>query len=770
MHPALRAALAAQRASHASDSAMRKQRMPSGAHPAPKGHHISEERSNAIQRAQQAQQWKAEGPREQSPRSINALPSPSPAAPASAIAANPPPQSIAARDNLLQQQKLSANAPSAHTPLHATSMRNLPIAYTSRPSDQDTRVLQMAATREAARMAAEVAMAELRDAQTRGATTAKRRDMPTSTTTHAHQRAIVVAQPIAASAIATRPAGFIPWAQYSLARGDAPRLHAGSGQRTLLLTEPMPYPPGWSPRVHDVNEPEELRKRALEASRIAPAVGWASWERILDEPAATLRAWPLHELQRRQLDAVCAMAGASRLATVRTHLVSLDHLNVRRFGGAPLDILTSRVGVQRISAYARERDEAADARKQLAAARKAERLGDDAEAASDELQRSGAAAAAISALTTANEIFMLGWPMTHPQLAQFKRRPAPRENGGAADAEASLVLHFELGAADETLPTIVRDCHALAALEAHVCVRGALGKRSRRPRRQERGMALGATGEDLKKRGKWRSAGRPLITSVYGYSGSDTWFVRACTALDRDGFNDRRRSLLRAHDGPAGDPSRAKKWLDRSPTDGEWNATLAYLCRSVVRRYDNNSRCWRPITPHLVFPDEQPARMPTKHTLKKAKISLYVALRLHTDYAVEPGAHAGSTLERLSVRGAQELIGGMRPRGLAVALRYARAAYDPQAILETEHAAYEAVRGWIAETGLERLPRRGSWAHLTAWVNSRIHRGDAATPAPTLLALNAAAPEPEQPDTVELVADEAEDAAEGEIEVDWDEM
>ena len=42
------------------------------------------------------------------------------------------------------------------------------------------------------------------------------------------------------------------------------------GQRTLLLTEPMPYPPGWSPRVHDVSEPEELRKRALEASRIAP--------------------------------------------------------------------------------------------------------------------------------------------------------------------------------------------------------------------------------------------------------------------------------------------------------------------------------------------------------------------------------------------------------------------------------------------------------------------------------------------------------------------
>ena len=50
------------------------------------------------------------------------------------------------------------------------------------------------------------------------------------------------------------------------------------------------------------------------------------------------------------------------------------------------------------------------------------------------------------------------------------------------DPEATLALHLELGADDPSFSAIVRGCFALAALEAHTCVRAALGARSRRPR------------------------------------------------------------------------------------------------------------------------------------------------------------------------------------------------------------------------------------------------------------------------------------------------
>ena len=35
----------------------------------------------------------------------------------------------------------------------------------------------------------------------------------------------------------------------------------------------------------------------------------------------------------------------------------------------------------------------------------------------------------------------------------------------------------------------------------------------------------------------WSVAGRPLICSVHGCSGSDAWFVEACAALDADGVD-----------------------------------------------------------------------------------------------------------------------------------------------------------------------------------------------------------------------------------------
>ena len=112
---------------------MRKQRTPNGACPAPRGPQISEEMKKAMQRAKQAQQWRAGEPREQPPPAAHALPAPGPAALASAIAANPPPQPAIAQDNLPQQQRSSTTAPSAHARPHTAP---LPIAHAPRLSDQ----------------------------------------------------------------------------------------------------------------------------------------------------------------------------------------------------------------------------------------------------------------------------------------------------------------------------------------------------------------------------------------------------------------------------------------------------------------------------------------------------------------------------------------------------------------------------------------------------------------------------------------------------------
>ena len=47
--------------------------------------------------------------------------------------------------------------------------------------------------------------------------------------------------------------------------------------------------------------------------------------------------------------------------------------------------------------------------------------------------------------------FCLQWSCDHPALKQYKVRPPAREDGGCVAAEATLVLHFELCAADPAL-------------------------------------------------------------------------------------------------------------------------------------------------------------------------------------------------------------------------------------------------------------------------------------------------------------------------------
>ena len=72
-------------------------------------------------------------------------------------------------------------------------------------------------------------------------------------------------------------------------------------------------------------------------------------------------------------------------------------------------------------------------------------------------------------------------------------------------------------------------------------------------------MAIGSSGMDLKKN-NWSTAGRPLVCHSRGYSGSDDWFRLAQWCLNHDGFNQRTYSLLRAHNGPGGDPYKATGW------------------------------------------------------------------------------------------------------------------------------------------------------------------------------------------------------------------
>ena len=63
------------------------------------------------------------------------------------------------------------------------------------------------------------------------------------------------------------------------------------------------------------------------------------------------------------------------------------------------------------------------------------------------------------------------------------------------------------------------------------------------------------------------------------------------------------------------------------------------------------------VSPHLVKPQtDQPAPHYTMHSLKRFKPSLYQATGAHDKYVVEPGAHAGSTLESMSVVGMRTMV------------------------------------------------------------------------------------------------------------------
>ena len=83
-----------------------------------------------------------------------------------------------------------------------------------------------------------------------------------------------------------RAQSHVPWNRYAALRGMV--RESTGGVRTRLLAVPVDAPPGWEPKVHRVTDKRELERRAVEAKRLVPAMGWASWEKLLGEPRARI--------------------------------------------------------------------------------------------------------------------------------------------------------------------------------------------------------------------------------------------------------------------------------------------------------------------------------------------------------------------------------------------------------------------------------------------------------------------------------------------------
>ena len=230
----------------------------------------------------------------------------------------------------------------------------------------------------------------------------------------------------AAAATAAPARQFVPWREH-VTRTTGVDPGAGTGQQVLLLCDPVQPPRGWVPRVHGLaGEPRELQKRALEATRIAPAVPIDSWERLLDEPRSELLRWPPGRLLSEQLDAVCRIAGHARLAAIRCQLCALDAFCKREFGMGALECMRARLSATRLRAYLRARDEASLIKKRAAEARGSKPAEDAAE------DGGGAASAALSLLGTAKRGLCLQWDTESAHLDEFRGRQATREGGGAA--------------------------------------------------------------------------------------------------------------------------------------------------------------------------------------------------------------------------------------------------------------------------------------------------------------------------------------------------
>ena len=371
----------------------------------------------------------------------------------------------------------------------------------------------------------------------------------------------------------------------------------------------------------------------------------------------------------------------------------------------------------------------------------------------EQLEAAGATAAStrLRLLRIVVPILHLEISAAHGSLEQFANPPAIRRAVSAPTPQFCQAAHFELGAADESDDSpageVTRGCFALVALNMHMCVRMALALRSGGLERAANGMGVARAGVDFKKH-KWKASGRPLLCSVLGVTGSDAWFERACAVLAEGGFETQHASLLRAHDGPDGDPSRATRFLPDPPTSDDWQKTLRHLCE---KRIHYGGCPWQGAS--LGCPPSDGFPPITHHSPKFYQACVWAVARVHSSLLAEPGAWAGSKTEASTVSKMLEEIEAIEPRpsgrvGLAAGLRVAKgyaatgllAAEAPSVtVAEVEHAVYAALRAYVQEVGVQLLPTRRSWKHLADWLRAAseaspatpTRQGVAATPLTT---------------------------------------
>jgi hypothetical protein len=176
---------------------------------------------------------------------------------------------------------------------------------------------------------------------------------------------------------------------------------------------------------------------------------------------------------------------------------------------------------------------------------------------------------------------------------------------------------------------------------------------------------------------------------------------------------------------------------DEPPSCDDWQKTLRHL--SEIRIHLG----WRPLErPSLGCPPSNGHPPATGHGLKSFKPCAYAVARAHSAILAEPGAWAGSKMERTSVQEMLQEIAALAPRtacraGLAAGLKVAQgyaatglmAAAEPTASLaEIEQSVYAALRGYVRETGIQKLPRRQSWKHLADWMRAAGETPTEATP------------------------------------------
>lgn len=143
--------------------------------------------------------------------------------------------------------------------------------------------------------------------------------------------------------------------------------------------------------------------------------------------------------------------------------------------------------------------------------------------------------------------------------------------------------------------------------------------------------------------------------------------------------------------------------------------------------------------------------MCVRSSLKRWKISLYLALGYKSEYVVEAGAHAGSTIERMSVKGMTDDVAALQPSGLATALRYARGV-SGAAAAELDHLAFQAMRQWLAELGWDAIPRANTWSALKLWATQRATVASTSQGPTALCPMRPSAPEPELGEQDETIA------------------